>query len=132
MRLRGRWATSRKYGQKGRTRGGRRGDRDRVSMGGEKGLGMRRSLTVGKGKILGMGGGTYVDRTNDTVYLSQGFQVWAETAVHAKDLFIDNGSDGEAVEGVGESFPQFYIIPSLALVVEAIDTTDGRTFMVTS
>lgn len=52
--------------------------------------------------------------------------------MHAKDLLIDNGSDGEAVEGVGESFPQFYVITSLALVVEAINTTDGRTFMVPS
>lgn len=40
-------------------------------------LGMARSLMVGKGEILGMGGGTYVNRTNDAVYLSQGFQVWA-------------------------------------------------------
>lgn len=81
-RPRGHWATSRIYGQKGRTRGGRRGDRGRGSVGDKGGLGMRRSLMVGKGKILGMGegdggGGTYVDRTNDAVYLSQGFQVWA-------------------------------------------------------
>lgn len=52
--------------------------------------------------------------------------------MYTKDLFIDNGSDGEAVEGVGESFPQFYIVPSLALVIEAIDSADGRTFMIPS
>lgn len=32
----------------------------------------------------------------------------------AKDLLVHNGSDGQAVEAVGEGFPEFNVVASLA------------------
>lgn len=81
MRPRGHWVTSRLYGQKGLTRGGRRGDRGRGSVRRQSGVKMGRNLMVGKGLDWGMGEGgeegTYIDRTSDAVDLSQAFQLWA-------------------------------------------------------
>jgi hypothetical protein len=52
--------------------------------------------------------------------------------VHREDLFIDDSSDRQAVETVGESFPELNVVPSFALIIEAIDSVDGGTFVVTS
>jgi len=52
--------------------------------------------------------------------------------VHAQDLFVNEGSDGEAVEAVSEGFPEFDVVPALALVVETIDTVDGGALVVAS
>lgn len=80
MRPRGRWGTSRLYGQKDPTRGGRKGDRGRGSVRRQKRVRMGRNLMVEKEIDWGMGEGgeegTYVDRTSYAVDLSQAFQVW--------------------------------------------------------
>lgn len=52
--------------------------------------------------------------------------------MHAKDLFVDDGSDGQAVEAVGEGLPQLNVVAALTLVVEAIDTVDRGTLVVSS
>ena len=52
--------------------------------------------------------------------------------MHSEDLFIDDCGNGQAVEAVGESFPELNVIPSLALVIEPVNSIDGRTLMVTS
>lgn len=52
--------------------------------------------------------------------------------MHGEYLLVDDGGDGQAVEAVGESFPELDIIPSLALVVEPVDTVYGRAFVVTA
>ena len=44
--------------------------------------------------------------------------------MHAQDLFIDDGSNWEAIETISESFPQLDVVPSLALIIETIDTVD--------
>jgi hypothetical protein len=38
--------------------------------------------------------------------LLHALQVWAEAAVTAKDLFVDDGGDRQAVKAVGERFPK--------------------------
>lgn len=50
--------------------------------------------------------------------------------MHGKDLLVDDCCNGQAVEAVRERFPQLDVVPSFALVVEAVDAVDGRTFVV--
>lgn len=52
--------------------------------------------------------------------------------MHGEDLLINNGRNGETVEAVGERLPQLDVIPPLALIVEAVDTVDGRALVVTA
>lgn len=47
-----------------------------------------------------------------------------------EDLLVDDSSNREAVEAVGESLPQFDVIPPLALVVESIDAVDGSALVI--
>jgi len=52
--------------------------------------------------------------------------------VHAQDFLVNEGSNGEAVETVSEGFPEFDVVSSLALVVEAVNTVDGGALVVSS
>src|SRR4051794_27236527 len=47
-------------------------------------------------------GATYISGTHDPADLLHRVKIWAQTTMHGEDLLIDNGSDGEAVEAVGE------------------------------
>jgi hypothetical protein len=44
--------------------------------------------------------------------------------VHSEYLLVNDSCDGQAVEAICEGFPQFDIVPPLALIVEAIDAVD--------
>ena len=50
--------------------------------------------------------------------------------MHGEDLLVDNGRDGQAVEAIRKSLPQLDVVAALALVVETVDTVDGRALMV--
>ena len=50
----------------------------------------------------------------------------------AEDLVVDDGSDREAIEALDAFLPKFKRVASFALIVEAIDTIDRTTLMVTS
>lgn len=50
--------------------------------------------------------------------------------MHGEDLLIDDGRDGQAVEAIGEGLPELDVVPSLALVVEAVDAVDGGALVV--
>ena len=52
--------------------------------------------------------------------------------MHGEDLLVDDGRDGQAVEAIREGFPQLDIVPSLALIVETVDTVDRGALVVTS
>lgn len=52
--------------------------------------------------------------------------------MHGEDLLIDDSRNGEAVEAIREGLPQLNVVPPLALIVETIDTVDGRTLVVTT
>jgi hypothetical protein len=75
---------------------------------------------------------THVSWAHDTADLLHGVQIGAEATVHGENLLIDDGGDGEAVEAVCEGLPELDVVPSLALIVEAIDTVDGSTLVVTA
>lgn len=52
--------------------------------------------------------------------------------MHAKDLFINNSSYGQAVETVSEGLPKLDVVSSLALVVEAVYSVDTGALVVAS
>jgi hypothetical protein len=73
---------------------------------------------------------THICGTHDAANLLHGVEVGAETTVHGEDLLINDGSDGQAVEAVGEGLPELDVVTTFALVVEAVDAVDGRTLVV--
>ena len=52
--------------------------------------------------------------------------------MHAEDLVVDQGCNWKAVEDVLELLPDANAIPSLALVVEPIDSVDLTTFVISA
>jgi hypothetical protein len=76
--------------------------------------------------------GTYIGRSHNTTDLFHGVQIRAQASVHREDLFIDDGSDWQAVEAVRKCLPQLDVVSTLAFVIEAIDAVDGRALVVAS
>ena len=52
--------------------------------------------------------------------------------MHGENLLVDDSGDRQAVEAIRKSLPKLYVVTTLALIVEAIDTVDGGAFVVTS
>lgn len=52
--------------------------------------------------------------------------------MHCENLLVDDRSNGQAVEAISESLPQLDVVPSLALIVESVDTVDRSAFVVSS
>lgn len=52
--------------------------------------------------------------------------------MHGKDLLVDNGGNGQAVEAIGKSLPELDVVATLALIVESVDTVDRGAFVVTA
>jgi len=50
--------------------------------------------------------------------------------VHCKNLFVDDGGNRQAVEAIGESLPKLDVIPTLTLVVKAVDAVDRCALMI--
>mmetsp|Transcript_9142 Transcript_9142/g.19171 ORF Transcript_9142/g.19171 Transcript_9142/m.19171 type:complete len:375 (+) Transcript_9142:761-1885(+) len=72
----------------------------------------------------------HVRGTNDPLDLIERRELRAEPAVRAKDLLVDDGRAGEAVEAVRECLPELDPEAALALVVEAVDAVDGGALVV--
>lgn len=73
---------------------------------------------------------THISGTHDAADLLHRVQIRAETTMHGENLLIDDGSDGKAVEAIGEGLPQLDVVPALALVVESVDPVDRSTLVV--
>jgi len=73
-----------------------------------------------------------VSGSHNSLDLIQTTELWGESSVHAQDFLVNEGSNGEAVEAVSEGFPEFDVVSSLALVVEAVNTVDGGALVVSS
>jgi hypothetical protein len=52
--------------------------------------------------------------------------------VHCEDLLVNDGSNRKAVEAVRKCLPKLDVVSTLALVVEAVDTVDGSTLVVSA
>ena len=50
--------------------------------------------------------------------------------MHAENLLVDDGRDGEAIEAIDEGLPELDVVSPFAFVVEAVDAINGRTFVV--
>ena len=50
--------------------------------------------------------------------------------MHAENFFVNQGSNGQAIEHVTEYSPESDGVAALALIVEAVDTVDLCTLMV--
>jgi len=50
--------------------------------------------------------------------------------VATEDLLVHYGRNGQAVEAVGERFPQLDVVSPFALIVESIYPVDGGTLVV--
>ena len=74
--------------------------------------------------------GTYICGAHDATDLLHRIEIGAQPAMHSEDLLVDDSSDREAVEAVGESLPQLDVISTLALIVETVDSVDGGALMV--
>jgi len=62
----------------------------------------------------------YVRRPHDALNLLHILQLGGETAVHAEDLLVDDGGNGQTVEAIRKSLPQLDVVASFALVIEAV------------
>lgn len=71
-----------------------------------------------------------VGGSGEATDLVKGGKVGREAAVHAEDLIVNEGGNGEAVEAVGEELPEADIEAALALIVEAVDAVDGGALVV--
>merc|ERR1719229_400622 len=71
-----------------------------------------------------------VGRPHDPTNLLKRFKLGGKPSVHAEDFFVHDGSDGECVETVGEGLPQFYAVSTFTLIVKAVDSVNGRAFVV--
>lgn len=52
--------------------------------------------------------------------------------MHREDLLIDDCSNWQAVEAISERLPEFDVVPSLALVVEAVYPVDGCALVISA
>jgi len=73
-----------------------------------------------------------ISRSHYSLDLIQSWKFWRETSMHTKNLFINDCSNRETIETVSEGLPEFYVIPSLTFIIEAIDSVNWCTFMITS
>lgn len=71
-----------------------------------------------------------ISRSHYSLNLLKTAQFWAQTSMHAQNLLIDYSSNWQTVETISEGFPKFYIVSSLALVIEPVNTVDGCTLVI--
>ena len=50
--------------------------------------------------------------------------------MHCENFLVDDSSNWQAVEAVGEGFPQLDVVAALAFIVETIDAVDGGALVV--
>mmetsp|Transcript_76524 Transcript_76524/g.211821 ORF Transcript_76524/g.211821 Transcript_76524/m.211821 type:complete len:353 (-) Transcript_76524:157-1215(-) len=72
----------------------------------------------------------HVRGPHDALDLVHRGQLGRQAAVHAKDLLVHDGRDGQAVEAVGVRLPELDVVAPLALVVEAVYPVDARALVV--
>merc|ERR1719397_734630 len=50
--------------------------------------------------------------------LLHGLQVWTQASMTTENLFINDGSYGQTIKAICESFPQLYTVPPLAFIIK--------------
>jgi len=70
--------------------------------------------------------------SHDSLDLIKTGQLRGKSSMHTEDFFINDGCYGEAVETISESFPELDVVPSLALIIETIDSVNRSALVITS
>ena len=83
-----------------------------------------------RSRVCGVRVRTHVSRTHDAPDLFHRVQIGTETTVHGENLLVNDGSNWQAIEAIGEGLPKLDVVSSLALIVEAVDTVDGGALVV--
>ena len=67
---------------------------------------------------------TYIRRPHYATNLLHGIQIWAQSTMHCKDLLVNDGRNGQAIEAVRKSLPKLDVVPSLTLIIEPVYAVD--------
>ena len=87
---------------------------------------------IGPKQITEQSSVRHVRRADNTTDLIHVLQIGGQTSMHAENLLINDGSNGEAVEAVRKRLPELHVVATLALIVETVDTIDASAFVVTA
>ena len=52
--------------------------------------------------------------------------------MHGENFLVNDRCNGQTVEAVGKGLPKLDVIPSLALIIKAVDAVDRSTFVIAS
>ena len=52
--------------------------------------------------------------------------------MHREDLLVNDCGNGQAVEAIGEGFPELDVVSALALIIKSVDAVDRCTFVISS
>mmetsp|Transcript_110440 Transcript_110440/g.154993 ORF Transcript_110440/g.154993 Transcript_110440/m.154993 type:complete len:237 (-) Transcript_110440:379-1089(-) len=81
-------------------------------------------------EVANQSGVRNVCRSGDPVDLPEVREFRRKPPVDTEDLFIDQSREGECVEYFAKKLPHLDVVPPLAIVVKAIDASDGGTFVI--
>lgn len=59
-------------------------------------------------------------------------QVRRQTTVHGKDLLVDDSGNRKAVKAIRKGLPELDVVPTLAFIVETVNTVDTGTLVVST
>mmetsp|Transcript_11461 Transcript_11461/g.20687 ORF Transcript_11461/g.20687 Transcript_11461/m.20687 type:complete len:342 (+) Transcript_11461:1304-2329(+) len=80
---------------------------------------------VGPKQIANQATVRHIGWPHDFSHLIHRLKFRGQTTMHGEDLFVNDCSYRHAVEGVSERLPNADVVPTLALVIEPIDTVNG-------
>mmetsp|Transcript_53453 Transcript_53453/g.127485 ORF Transcript_53453/g.127485 Transcript_53453/m.127485 type:complete len:302 (+) Transcript_53453:112-1017(+) len=72
----------------------------------------------------------YIRWSHQSTNLFEVGDLWRQAAVHTHDLLIDETTNWQAVEDIAKLLPQLDVVAALALIIEAIDSSDACTLVV--
>jgi len=72
------------------------------------------------GSLAATGRQTYIGGPHDPPYLFHGLEIWAQAAVHAEYLLINDRRHRHTVEAVSKTLPESDVVTPLAFVVETM------------
>mmetsp|Transcript_46438 Transcript_46438/g.94613 ORF Transcript_46438/g.94613 Transcript_46438/m.94613 type:complete len:335 (-) Transcript_46438:226-1230(-) len=87
---------------------------------------------IGPQQIAQQPGVGDISRPHDALDLVHGRKLGRQASMHGEDLVVDDCRDRQAVEAVRERLPQFDVVATLALIVEAVDSVNGCALVVTT
>mmetsp|Transcript_22412 Transcript_22412/g.50494 ORF Transcript_22412/g.50494 Transcript_22412/m.50494 type:complete len:211 (-) Transcript_22412:221-853(-) len=73
-----------------------------------------------------------VGGTQNTTNLFHAVQIRRQSSMYAKNLIINNRSNGETIENHIKCFPELQAVTALAFVIKPVDAIDRRAFMISS